>query len=100
MTHGHCTVPLPNLSHSRFIPPHSLYHSFTIWQRLPKIMFTLLLSGESKTNSGPNTLHATSSLYKVLQLAPEPENGFHILQYDRTGTNMFYEWSLKKRCIR
>src|SRR6218665_1111416 len=36
----------------------------------------------------------------LLQLAPEPENGFHILQYDRTGTNMFYEWSLKKRCIR
>src|SRR6218665_2395750 len=38
--------------------------------------------------------------YTLLQLAPEPENGFHILQYDRTGTNMFYEWSLKKRCIR
>src|SRR6218665_3741104 len=36
----------------------------------------------------------------VLQLAPEPENGFRILQYDRTGTNMFYEWSFKKRCIR
>src|SRR6218665_144439 len=36
----------------------------------------------------------------ILQLAPEPENGFHILQYDRTGTNMFYEWSLKKRCLR
>ena len=36
----------------------------------------------------------------ILRLAPEPENGFHILQYDRTGTNMFYEWSLKKRCIR
>ena len=37
----------------------------------------------------------------ILRLAPEPDNSFHnILQYDRTGTNVFYEWSLKKRCIR
>ena len=36
----------------------------------------------------------------VLQLVPETENGFHLIQGHRTGTNMFYEWSLKKRCIR
>ena len=36
----------------------------------------------------------------LLQLVPETENGFHMLQGHRTGTNMFYEWSLKKRCIR
>ena len=38
--------------------------------------------------------------YILLQLVPETENGFHILHGHRTGTNMFYEWSLKKRCIR
>src|SRR6218665_2298941 len=36
----------------------------------------------------------------ILQLVPETENGFHMIQTQRTGTNMVYEWSLKKRCIR
>ena len=36
----------------------------------------------------------------LIQLVPETEDGFHMIQTQRTGTNMFYEWSLKKRCIR
>src|SRR6218665_4034859 len=45
-------------------------------------------------------IHACMQECMLLQLVPETEKGFRMIQTQRTGTNMFYEWSLKKRCIR